>query len=177
MSTRKRERLQKNLEAGGHPGGHPPAHPVSDSRKHPQKFLYKTTKFDSACAALADKHYSRQTHGSNQFMPPGRTLVLRDEAGSVVFGWLHQQKRDDGQAGYNCTIFRNESERLSSEIILEAEEIVRELWGPSRLFTYVDGKRVRSGNPGYCFKQAGWSLCGKSQKRGKLLFEKSLGAS
>lgn len=132
--------------------------------------LMRTNKFDAECAALADQHYSRQHVGSPQFMPPGRTMILRDAEGSVVFGWLYQQQRDDGQEGYNCTIFRNTGTRLSSEIIREAEAEVWDVWGRARLFTYIDERKV-SANPGYCFKKAGWTVCGKS-KSGKLLLEK-----
>src|SRR5690242_4973937 len=107
---------------------------------------------------LANRHYSRQTVGRNQFMPPGRTIVIRDAAGLTVFGWLWQQYRDDQEVGYNCSIFRNESLRLSSELILEAERIAFEKWGKDRLFTYVDPGQIRSRNPGYCFKCAGWEF-------------------
>ncbi len=133
--------------------------------------LMRTTKFDPECVVLADKHYSRQSHGSPQFMPPGRTLILRNSEGTVVFGWLHQMQCDDGQDGYNCTIFRNESARRSSEIILEAEQMVYAQWGLARLFTYIHASSVKSCNPGFCFKMAGWQLCGQS-KSGKLLLEK-----
>lgn len=79
--------------------------------------------------------------------------------------------RMDGQAGYNCAIFRNESARLSSEIILEAEVLAVEKWGPHRGFTYVDPRKIHSVNPGYCFKRAGWRqerVC----KNGKVLLVK-----
>lgn len=62
---------------------------------------------------------------------------------------------------------------MSSEIILEAEKIVLEAWGPARLYTYVDASQVRSSNPGYCYLKAGWRKCGQS-KSGKLLLEKSV---
>jgi hypothetical protein len=64
--------------------------------------------------------------------------------------------RMDGQTGYNCAIFRNESARRSSEIILECERIAIKRWGPARMYTYVDPAKIASRNPGYCFKMAGW---------------------
>lgn len=133
--------------------------------------LTKTTKFDAECAALADRHYSRRKHGSPQFMPPGRTLVLRDSAGACVFAWVWQRPefRDDHQLGYNCSIFRNESPRLSSEIILEAEQLAFAEWGLHRVFTYVDSRRIRSTNPGCCFKAAGWELVGRTASGKHLL--------
>jgi hypothetical protein len=64
--------------------------------------------------------------------------------------------RMDGQTGYNNAIFRNESPRLSSEIILEAEHHAIARWGPNRMYTYIDPAKIKSANPGYCFKVAGW---------------------
>lgn len=135
--------------------------------------LIPTTPFDVDCASLADRHYSRQTPGSNQFMGNGRKLVLRDTAGLVVFGWLWSGFRRDGELGYNNVIFRNESSRLSSDIILEAERLAVAKWGPNRAFTYIDPEKIRSVNPGFCFKMAGWKLVGMSQ-HGKHLLEKNL---
>ncbi len=44
-------------------------------------------------------------------------------------------------------------------------------WGPQRLYTYVNPRRVRSSNPGYCFKQAGWRLCGVTKTRKLLILD------
>jgi hypothetical protein len=134
--------------------------------------LVRVGKFDAESCQLADKHYSRQKPGTNQFMPPGKTMILRSAAGDVVFGWLWQQKRDDGQTGYNCSIFRNESQRLSSEIILEAERKVVIEWGANRGFTYIDPESISNKrNPGYCFKVAGWEFV-KETASGLHLLEK-----
>ena len=135
--------------------------------------LMQIGKFDPECVELADKHYSRQKVGTNQFMPPGRTIVLRNYEGTVVFGWLWQDKRDDGQQGYNCSIFRNESSRLSSDVILEAETYAFSVWGPNRVFTYIDPSKLRKQEhkyrhakvPGKCFFAAGWKL--RLKKNGK----------
>lgn len=37
--------------------------------------------------------------------------------------------------------------------------------GPDGLITYVWDKKVRSANPGYCFKCAGWKVTGRSAER------------
>lgn len=92
-------------------------------------------------------------------------------AGLVLFVWLQQKYRWDRQEGFNCQIFRNESARRSSDIILEAEAIVLDAWGPNRLWTYIDPACVQSVNPGYCFKCAGWRKCGQTQS-GKVILEK-----
>lgn len=126
--------------------------------------LVKTTHFDAEMAMLADRHYSRRTLGAQQFLYAGRKLVLRDAAGLVLFGWMwpYPEMRADNEQGYCCAIFRNESPRQSSEIILEAEEWVQRFWGPGRMFTYVNPRKVASANPGYCFKVAGWRFVRKS---------------
>lgn len=135
--------------------------------------LMITTPFDFEMARLADRHYSRRTIGSPQFLYNGRKLVLRDALGLVLFGWVFPDPalRMDGQKGYNCAIFRNESTRLSSEIILEAEQLAFKKWGQNRLYTYVDASRIRSTNPGCCFLKAGWQRIGLS-KTGKVLLTK-----
>lgn len=135
--------------------------------------LVPTMAVDPEMRMLADRHYSRVTVGHREFVGPGRKLVLRDCAGDVVFAWLwcFDEMRLDGQTGYNCTIFRNESGRRSSDIIREAEQHATAKWGPNRFYTYVDPRKVRSSNPGYCFQAAGWQKTGRS-KSGLLLLAK-----
>ncbi len=120
--------------------------------------LIVTNHFDPEMALLADRHYSRRTIGARQFLYSGKKIVIRDALGDVLFGWIFpdEDKRMDGQTGYNCAIFRNESRRKSSDIILECEAIAINRWGPNRMYTYVNPAKIASPNPGYCFKQAGW---------------------
>jgi hypothetical protein len=120
--------------------------------------LIRTTHFDPEMSMLADRHYSRRTIGARQFAYSGRKLVLRNTEGSILFVWMWPQDelRMDNQTGYNCAIFRNESKRRSSEIILEAERHAIGKWGPNRFYTYVDPRKIKSVNPGYCFKVAGY---------------------
>jgi hypothetical protein len=127
--------------------------------------LTLTNPFDPECAILADRHYSRQTIGSPQFAGCGRKIILRDANAQVLFVWIYSYYRLDGLDGYYCSIFRNESERLSSEIILEAEHFAVYRWGSGRAFTFIDATAIRSRNPGYCFKKAGWRFVGYSSKR------------
>lgn len=135
--------------------------------------LVRTTHFDPSMAALADRHYSRRTVGARQFAYSGRKLVLRDSSARVLWVWMFPDPamRMDGQTGYNCAIFRNESDRRSSDIILEAERYAIDYWGPNRMYTYVDPRKVRSSNPGYCYLKAGWHPHGYS-KGGKRLLVK-----
>lgn len=136
--------------------------------------LITTTNFDGEMSLLADRHYSRRTVGARQFLYSGRKLILRDADGLVLFGWVFPDPkyRMDNQEGYNCAIFRNESKRRSSEIILEAEEAALTKWGPNRFYTYVDPAKILSLNPGYCFKCAGWKKVWTTAS-GKILLEKN----
>jgi hypothetical protein len=113
------------------------------------------------CAALADRHYSRRKVGSPQFMPPGQTIVLG--APNAVFGWWRPEPgvmAINGLDGWTCTIFRNESDLLSSALILAAEAFIVEC-GPDGLMTYIHDRKIRSVNPGCCFKMAGWRTARK----------------
>lgn len=135
--------------------------------------LVATGRFDGECAELADRHYSRRTVGARQFIYSGKQLILRDCEGLVLFAWVYPDAalRMDGQTGLNCAIFRNESQRPGSEIVLEAERAALAKWGPQRCYTYVDPKHVKSPNPGYCFKLAGWQFV-KRTADGKHLLAK-----
>ncbi len=138
----------------------------------------RTTKFDPECAALADRHYSRRTVGSPQFMPPGQTLVLK--APDAVFGWWRPHPSAgitpmNGLDGWTCTIFRNESSVRSSELVLDAEMALLDEYGevgPDGLLTYVWDRKVASSNPGFCFKKAGWRAIGRSADNKKTLLQK-----
>lgn len=78
----------------------------------------------------------------------------------------------NGLDGWTCTIFRNESRVLSSELILDAETFIDDC-GPSGLITYVWDGRVKSINPGACFKLAGWKRTGRSADGKKTLLQKA----
>jgi hypothetical protein len=125
--------------------------------------LVTTGVCDPEMLAFADRHYSKKTRGTvggRRLCGPARSLVLRDDAATILFIWQFPKDgmRWDGQNGFNCVLFRNESSRLSSEIILEAETLAVEKWGPNRFYTYVDPREITSNNPGYCFKLAGWKF-------------------
>jgi hypothetical protein len=122
--------------------------------------------------SLAARHYTRAKVG-RKIGGPARSLLLRDPVGSILFlwQWAKDNTRRDGQDGFNCVMFRNESSVLSSQIILDAEQEVQKLWGSNRCFTYVDASKIKSTNPGYCFQNAGWKRIGKSAS-GKYLLEK-----
>jgi hypothetical protein len=84
----------------------------------------------------------------------------------------------NGLDGWTCTIFRNETGERSSTLILEAEAALvasGASCGPDGLITYVWDARVRSVNPGACFKHAGWKRTGRSADGRKTLLQKPFG--
>ena len=127
-------------------------------------------------SSLKNKSSTRQwlNHG---IAAPGEKIVLMTADSLALFVWIRQRYTQNGQHGVNCAVFRNETNTLSSELILEAEILARKKWpGEDRFYTYIDPKRVSS-NPGYCFKKAGWKLLkdrGEIIKttRGLLILEK-----
>jgi hypothetical protein len=113
-------------------------------------------------------------------MPPGQTLILITPAADAVFGWWRPHPRSglramNGLDGWTCTIFRNEGPILSSRLILAAERELLALHdvGPDGLLTYVFDAKVRSVNPGACFKAAGWRRVGRSADGRKTLLQKA----
>jgi hypothetical protein len=136
---------------------------------------YAVSDGDPTARALFDRHYSRHHYQDGRrpklFVGPGEKMVLMTTDGRALFVW-RKFISADGQQGVNCAIFRNEGAVLSSELILEAEELARQRWPGERFYTYVDGRKVKSVNPGYCFKVAGWRLVGKTKVNKLLIFEK-----
>lgn len=146
----------------------------------PMSYWHRVTKFDPVACALADRHYSRRKPGSNQFMPPGQTIVLLANDNLAVFGWWRPHpasgfKAMNGLDGWTCTIFRNESQTRSSDLIIDAERAVLGSSygiGPDGFLTYVWDRKVRSTNPGYCFQRAGYRRRGRSADGRKTLLQK-----
>lgn len=126
---------------------------------------------DPAALALADRHYSRQKPGTKQFVAPGRCLVLFAETATGralwVTVWPFAQFVKHAWAGaWGCALFRNEGAGLSSAMIDQAVSATRAYYGmpPSKgIITFVDPHKIRSTNPGACYKHAGWTLVGAAK--------------
>ena len=127
---------------------------------------FPTADGDPDARALYLRHYSCRSEPSGRhrklFVGPGEKLVLMTQQADalIVFRRFTSHDRAFGH-GVNCAVFRNESHFRSSSLIREAvEEWAWKKWPDQRLYTYVDGRRIVSTNPGYCFKCAGWRRCG-----------------
>jgi hypothetical protein len=128
----------------------------------------KVKRCDLRARLLADAHYSRQTPGAAEFMPPGRTFVLLSVDEHAVWGVVENWFR--GRRRWRVTIFRNVGRRLSSHLIRKATRLTRDYWRrrygtPCDLTTEVDGDAVRpKRDPGRCFRRAGWIEIGRTKK-------------
>lgn len=148
---------------------------MSEPRVQP---WHRTWRADPLVAAVADRHYSRQTIGSTQFTPPGRVLVLATAEHTAVWAtsWPYEQfvHRQLFPDAWTCSLFRNEAPQLhrSSDLIIQAVAATRAVFGeppPSGMVTMVDAARVQSQNPGYCFLCAGFQRVGYTRQRGLLV--------
>jgi hypothetical protein len=124
-------------------------------------------------------HYSRRTPGSRTFTGVGQEIVLVTEDGSSVWAVVRQRTpsargtgASRGRSGlpdvaprfvWRNMLFRNLGPALSSDLIRSALAMTYVEWRRrygalprERLRTEVDIRRVRSRNPGYCYRVAGW---------------------
>jgi hypothetical protein len=119
------------------------------------------------------RHYSAYRYADKRerklFCGPGLKIVLLTLDNKALFVW-RKFIDGSGQEGVNCAVFRNEGDIQSSVLIKEAVSICRRHWPDERLYTYVNSKKIRSTNPGYCFQVAGWKKCGKT-KGGLIILE------
>ncbi len=118
---------------------------------------------------LADRHYTRQKHGSPQFVPPGRCAVfLTDGADALwVTSWPHPQYVRHAWAGAMlCCLFRREPDcpHRASDLIVAACAATRTYWPDLPdlgMVTFVDPTRIRrKRDPGRCFRRAGFTPVG-----------------
>ena len=124
-------------------------------------------------------HYSRRTPGSRTFTGVGQEIVLVTDDGTAVWAVVRQRTpskagsgNSRGRAGTPDTspryvwrnmLFRNLGGALSSELIKSATARTYQEWAKrygslplEQLRTEVDIKKIRSTNPGCCYKKAGW---------------------
>lgn len=118
---------------------------------------------DAEARKIADRHYNRQKIGSQRFVPPGRcvTLLSRDGRALWVTSWPYAAYVRHAWAGaWINSLFRNESDALSSLMIAEALAVTRSIWPKIPdlgCVTFIDtGKTRRKRDPGRCYLRAGF---------------------
>jgi len=148
--------------------------PQSEQLPRVSNNWFQTRDGDPYGYEISRRHYSARNYREQRqrlFVGPGRKLVLLSADGAALFVWrAFKDDTQPAQTGFNCALFRNEGDHLSSELIREAVEVVFARWGRDRCYTLVNPKKVRSSNPGCCFKKAGWKKCAVS-KTGKTILE------
>jgi hypothetical protein len=130
---------------------------------------------DPRCAALADRHYSRQKIGSPQFMPPGGCVVLyagTPNDGEAVWGTstpFARYVKHDWAGAWMCSIFRNEGAGHAVRLIRDAVSATRAVAGePPELgmVTFIDPLAVRSDKViGRTFLEAGFAFVGYTKRK------------
>ena len=149
--------------------------PIGIGRTKLGRYWFQCRDGDDGAREIYERHYSRHHYADGRqpklFVGPGEKCVLITEAGDAIWAW-RRYISDDGQDGVNCAIFRNESEVLSSLLILDAEKIAAKRWPGQRLFTYIKPNAIRSTNPGACYKKAGWRTCGITKVNKLVILEK-----
>lgn len=137
---------------------------------------------EAASRLIADRHYSRQKPGTPQFVPPGRCVVLRTPEKNALWvtSWpFAEYVRHEWKGAWVCSIFRNESPHLASELNVEALAATRYVFGdppevqsavgPVGIVSFIDRKKVRPikvrGKEvwGYSYLKAGWLVIGETK--------------
>ena len=136
-----------------------------------------THQADKRACRLADRHYSRKTRGAPQFVPPGRSLVLLTPEADAL--WVSSWPKPEYAAypdAWICTLFRNESAHLSSELIQQAVAATLWKYGPAPaqgMITFIDTRKIRhKRDPGRCYRKAGFEVAGTT-KSGHLILRLS----
>lgn len=131
---------------------------------------------DPKAVPVADRHYNRQKVGAAQFVPPGRCIVLvtGDRAALWVSSFPQAEYVQHAWAGAVMnSLFRREGGPVrASDLIRAAVAATRAEWEPPPLgmVSFVDPTKVRSANPGYCYRMAGFRLAGRT-KGGLLVWQ------
>lgn len=136
---------------------------------------YEVKDGDECAMSLFRRHYSHRPYKDGRqpklFVGPGEKMVLVTAKADALFVW-RKFISGDGQKGINCAVFRNESNAKASDLILDAEFAATQRWPQQRFYTYVNARKVKSVNPGFCFKAAGWKVCGETKWNKLIILEK-----
>lgn len=127
---------------------------------------------DPAGRRIADGHYNRQKVGAEQFVPPGRCVVLViPEVALWITSWPYPEYvKHAWPSAWVCSAFRNERPEVrSSELVTEGLAGTCWYWTPPSwgMITFVDPEKTRhKRDPGRCFRKAGFHVSGKAPAHG-----------
>ncbi len=145
--------------------------PLRDERRQRMRW-HLSWRADPRARAIADRHYNRQTVGAEQFVPPGRCLVLLTAEAEALWvtSWPFARYVKHAWPGaWTNSYFRNESKRhRASDLIREAVAATRWYFGdppePHGLVSFVDEDEIEvvkvrgKPTPGFSYLKAGFHL-------------------
>jgi len=129
---------------------------------------------DPAGRRIADGHYNRQNPEAEQFVPPGRCVVLViPDIALWITSWPYPEYvKHAWPSAWVCSTFRNvpgpgrdRPEHVSSDLAIEALAGTRFYWEPPSwgMITFIDPDKTRhKRDPGRCFRKAGFHISGKA---------------
>lgn len=149
------------------------------------RYWHRIDHADPRALDMADRHYSRQSPGTPEFMGNGHKIALMHFApdGTPAALWASHRPapgvavRSDGRDAWACTMFRVEQRTvLASELIAEAVAITVGLWTPlpaDGFYTTINPRFVKSQGRkrghGWCYQCAGWEVQAERTKRRDLI--------
>ena len=117
---------------------------------------------------IADRHYNRQKPGTPQFVPPGKCIVLLTLDNSALWVTSHQKYQlHKWKGAWVNSLFRNEGNLLSSQLILQAIAVTKFYWPKVPqlgIITFINASKIKSTHPGYCYLKAGFKKIGFTKK-------------
>jgi len=124
---------------------------------------------DPRAVALYRKHYScrdpKIDYVRYGFSGKGESMVMITLDCLALWCWRKVENQ-----GIYCSVFRNEGNILSSDLIREADRLAWQHWNDRRHFTHVNPREVNG--DGKCFKAAGWrKLKLRTKKRHLIILE------
>lgn len=124
---------------------------------------------DPRAVALYRRHYScrdpKVDYVRYGFSGKGESMILITSVCKALWCW----RKVEGEGIY-CSVFHNESDTLSSELVREADKLAWQHWEDDRHYTHVNPCIVRG--DGKCFKAAGWrKLKGRTKKQRLITLE------
>ena len=127
---------------------------------------YEIKDGDPRAVAIYRRHYTARENVDYVrfgFSGKGESMILITSHCDALFCW-----RIVKGVGACCSVFRNESDLLSSELIKEAVDLALSKWpGIKRFYTFVNPGKVNG--DGKCFKAAGWDKLSKRTKKQRLI--------
>lgn len=141
-----------------------------------------SNRADPVARVIADRHYNRQAVGAEQFVPPGRCVVLVEDTARAfwVTSWPFAEYVKHGWPGaWICSAFRSEDAGGSIELVRQALSATRAALGEPPelgLVTFIDHQKVKPtlirNHPtwGWIWIKAGFRYVGQT-KAGLLAFQ------